>query len=137
MQLNLAILTILGSLTVPVLAMAPGDTDAAMVALFNIETSTPSAEILKGRLERSGFKELNDVTHLAVLLASQRLSIVSVAERVETAAQAYYMYKRDPILRAYLERRQSALFGAVLEHDPRALAVLSKCGLFSAPDGRK
>ncbi len=135
MKFNLVILTILSSLMAPVLAMTPED--AAMDALFSMETSTPSAEILKKRLELAGFKELNDTTDLARILSSQKLSIVDVAERVEVAAQAYYMYKRDPSIRAYLERRQSALFGAVLEHDPKALEVLTRCGLFPAPDDRK
>jgi len=138
MKFNLVILTILSSLMAPVLAMvSKKDSGGAMAAILSMKTAMPSVAILEEQLEESGFKELNDVTKLAGRLASQRLPMVSVVGRVEAAAYLYYIHKRDLGLEIDLEQRKYALFSAVLEHDPRALEALTKCGMFPASDDRK
>lgn len=135
MQFNLVVVTILCSFAMPIFAISKEE----MIAVFDMETTTPSIAVLKGRLERSGFKELNDVTHLSVRLADQKLSLLRISEHVEGATHTYYMYKRNPSSRSYLEGRQQALFGAILEHDPKVFEALKKCGLFPvpAPEARK
>lgn len=142
MQLNLTVLSIACVISGSGFAMEPEKIEAeraAVFAMLDMATTMPNATVLAERLEQSGFKELDHVTKLATLLANKRLSIISVTEQVEMAAQAYYMHKRDHSLRERLEVQQHALFGAVLSHDPRALAALTRCGLFPVPasDDRK
>ena len=132
MQVNLVVLTILGSITASTLGMTKEAIDALVV--LNMKTAMPSAAILRERLEESGFKELNDTTMLATQLAGQRLSMFDLTERVEAAAQQYYMHKRDYRVKLELEQRQVVLFGAILQDSPDVLSALVRSGAFVNPD---